>query len=453
MGNIPHLDLKVSSDTPQVNFLIGNNKADTPSVGSVFGNLFGDVALGFTGVALGKLLNGSGEVKGSQQSQQTQQTQQTPEQAIENQKNQVKVMESSIAALDKTIKELTAKTDDTKIQTLKDSVATQKEELFGTKSQYKDLAKQIQEKDMACSSAEVKYTEVTTSLNKANSDLAALKTKKENAAALKEDPKAKARAEELDGLIQQKNDEIIALKQKQTEAEAVKNKANSEREKLKKDQGEKFTEVQLKLQTYNEAKKNLTEMENAKDTNSAMLKKAINDKAEAETQLNIKKEQIQNAENDLIDRKGAAVNKDKADAGNYQKGVDGNGNWWKRNMPTWLGGSNKVKTAQYKEQNEKKNDAIESYMKAHNCTRSQAKKALKQLAQLNNNSTSGTKSAQSSTSLVSGNQSSWNGVPYKLPENESVDQSSWKGVPYKLPENEVGDPNSEKKKYPNWNLK
>ena len=60
-------------------------------------------------------------------------------------------------------------------------------------------------------------------------------------------------------------------------------------------------------------------------------------------------------------------------------------------MPTWLGGSNKVKTAQYKEQNEKKNDAIESYMKAHNCTRSQAKKALKQLAQLNNNSTSGTK--------------------------------------------------------------
>ena len=426
-------NLGVHSDTPQVNFLIGNNKADKPNVGTVLGNVFGDVALGFTGVALGKLLNGSGEVKGSQQSQQTQQTQQTPEQAIENQKNQVKVMESSIAALDKTIKELTAKTDDTKIQTLKDSVATQKEELFGTKSQYKDLAKQIQEKDMACSSAEAKYTEVTTSLNKANSDLAALKTKKENAAALKEDPKAKARAEELDGLIQQKNDEIIALKQKQTEAEAVKNKANSEREKLKKDQGEKFTEVQLKLQTYNEAKKNLTEMENAKDTNSAMLKKAIKDKAEAETQLNIKKEQIQNAENDLIDRKGAAVNKDKADAGNYQKGVDGNGNWWKRNMPTWLGGSNKVKTAQYKEQNEKKNDAIESYMKAHNCTRSQAKKALKQLAQLNNNSTSGTKSAQSSTSLVSG------------------DQTSWKGVPYELPENEVGDQNSEKKKFTNWN--
>lgn len=389
--SIPN-NLGVKLDTSPVNVVIGNNKADTPSVGTVFGNLLGGVALEVTGAALGNLLNGSGEVKGTQQSQQTQQTQeQTPEQIIQSQRDQVKVMENYIKALNETIKELTAKTDETKIQTLKDSVATQKEELFGTKSQYKDLAKQIQEKDMACSSAEAKYTEVTTSLNKANSDLAALKTKKENAAALKDDPKAKARAEELDGLIQQKNDEIIALKQKQTEAEAVKNKANSEREKLKQEQGEKFTEVQLKLQTYNEAKKNLTEMENAKETNSAMLKKAINDKAKAETQLNIKKEQIQNAENDLIDRKGAAVNKDKADAGNYQKGVKGNGNWWKRNMPTWLGGSNKVKTAQYKEQNEKKNDAIESYMKAHNCTRSQAKKALKQLAQLNNNSTSGTK--------------------------------------------------------------
>lgn len=60
-------------------------------------------------------------------------------------------------------------------------------------------------------------------------------------------------------------------------------------------------------------------------------------------------------------------------------------------MPTWLGGSNKAKTAEYKAKNDIKNDAIESYMKAHNCTRSQAKKALKQLAQLNNNSTSGTK--------------------------------------------------------------
>lgn len=386
----PHLGLKVSSDTPQVII--------KQSTGAGWGAA--------AGVVLSSIFSGiyeAGSVKGSQQTQQTQQAQQvqrapeqTPEQIIQSQRDQVKVMENYINALNETIEDLTAKTDETKIQTLRDSVATQKEELFGANSQYKDLAKQIQVKDMACSSAEAKYTEVTTSLNKANSDLAALKTKKENAAALKDDPKAKARAEELEGLIQQKNDEIIALKQKQTEAEAIKNKANSERETLKQQHGEKFTEVQLKLQTYNEAKKNLTEMENAKDTNSAMLKKAINDKAEAETQLNIKKEQIQNAENDLIDRKGAAVNKDKADAGNYQKGVDGNGNWWKRNMPTWLGGSNKAKTAEYKDQNEKKNDAIESYMNAHNCTRSQAKKALKQLAQLNNNSTSGTKVKQTS---------------------------------------------------------
>lgn len=385
MGNIPHLGLKVSSDTPQVII--------KQSTGAGWGAA--------AGVVLSSIFSGiyeAGSVKGSQQTQQTQQAQQvqrapeqTPEQIIQSQRDQVKVMENYINALNETIEDLTAKTDETKIQTLRDSVATQKEELFGTNSQYKDLAKQIQVKDMACSSAEAKYTEVTTSLNKANSDLAALKTKKENAAALKDDPKAKARAEELDGLIKQKEEEIAALTQKQTEAEDVKSKANSEREDLKKKDSKKFTEVQLKLQTYNEAKKNLTEMENAKETNSAMLKKAINDKAEAETQLNIKKEYIQNAENDLIDRKGAAVNKDKADAGNYQKGVDGNGNWWKRNMPTWLGGSNKLKTAQYKEQNEKKNDAIESYMNAHNCTRSQAKKALKHLVQLNNNSTKGTK--------------------------------------------------------------
>lgn len=407
-NNLGH---KYDSSLPVININTGNANTSTSGqiTSTILNSVFGVGMLALTGAMKG------GSSAGTQETQQTQQTQQapeqTPEQIIQSQRDQVKVMENYINALNETIEDLTAKTDETKIQTLKDSVATQKEELFGTKSQYKDLAKQIQEKDMACSSAEAKYTEVTTSLNKANSDLAALKTKKENAAALKDDPKAKARAEELDGLIQQKNDEIIALKQKQTEAESVKNKANSEREKLKQEQGEKFTEVQLKLQTYNEAKKNLTEMENAKETNSAMLKKAINDKAKAETQLNIKKEQIQNAENDLIDRKGAAVNKDKADAGNYQKGVKGNGNWWKRNMPTWLGGSNKLKTAQYKEQNEKKNDAIESYMNAHNCTRSQAKKALKHLVQLNNNSTSGTQLAPSNTSLTSGKKT---GTPLEI---------------------------------------
>ena len=41
-------------------------------------------------------------------------------------------------------------------------------------------------------------------------------------------------------------------------------------------------------------------------------------------------------------------------------------------------------------------------MKAHNCTRSQAKKALKQLAQLNNNSTSGTKVKKTSNSSMFG---------------------------------------------------
>lgn len=387
-NNLGH---KYDSSLPVININTGNANTSTSGqiTSTILNSVFGVGMLALTGAMKG------GSSAGTQETQQVQQTQQTPEQTpeqiIQSQRDQVKVMENYINALNETIEDLTAKTDETKIQTLRDSVATQKEELFGAKSQYKDLANQIQEKDMACSAAEAKYTEVTTSLNKANSDLAALKTKKENAAALKDDPKAQARAKELDGLIKQKEEEIAALTQKQTEAEDVKSKANSEREDLKKKDSKKFTEVQLKLQTYNEAKKNLTEMENAKETNSAMLKKAINDKAEAETQLNIKKEQIQNAENDLIDRKGAAVNKDKADAGNYQKGVKGNGNWWKRNMPTWLGGSNKLKTAQYKEQNEKKNDAIESYMKAHNCTRSQAKKALKQLAQLNNNSTKGTK--------------------------------------------------------------
>lgn len=384
-NNLGH---KYDSSLPVININTGNANTSTSGqiTSTILNSVFGVGMLALTGAMKG------GSSAASQQTQQTQQTQeQTPEQIIQSQRDQVKVMENYIKALNETIKELTAKTDETKIQTLKDSVATQKEELFGANSQYKDLVKQIQEKDMACSSAEAKYTEVTTSLNKANSDLAALKTKKENAAALKDDPKAKARAEELEGLIQQKNDEIIALKQKQTEAEAIKNKANSERNTLKQQHGEKFTEVQLKLQTYNEAKKNLTEMENAKETNLVLLKNNIQKKADIEDKLTKKKEEIQNAENDLIDRKGAAVNKDKADAGNYQKGVDGNGNWWKRNMPTWLGGSNKVNTAQYKEQNEKKNDAIESYMKAHNCTRSQAKKALKQLAQLNNNSTSGTK--------------------------------------------------------------
>ena len=62
--SIPN-NLGVKLDTSPVNVVIGNNKADTPSVGTVFGNLLGGVALEVTGAALGNLLNGSGEVKGT----------------------------------------------------------------------------------------------------------------------------------------------------------------------------------------------------------------------------------------------------------------------------------------------------------------------------------------------------------------------------------------------------
>ena len=176
-NNLGH---KYDSSLPVININTGNANTSTSGqiTSTILNSVFGVGMLALTGAMKG------GSSAGTQETQQVQQTQQTPEQTpeqiIQSQRDQVKVMENYINALNETIEDLTAKTDETKIQTLKDSVATQKEELFGAKSQYKDLANQIQEKDMACSAAEAKYTEVTTSLNKANSDLAALKTKKEN---------------------------------------------------------------------------------------------------------------------------------------------------------------------------------------------------------------------------------------------------------------------------------
>ena len=86
MGNIPHLGLKVSSDTSQV-FI-------KQSTGAGWGD-----AAGFLVSSIFSGISAAGSVKASQQTQQTQQTQQvqrapeqTPEQIIQSQRDQVKVM-------------------------------------------------------------------------------------------------------------------------------------------------------------------------------------------------------------------------------------------------------------------------------------------------------------------------------------------------------------------------
>ena len=408
-NNLGH---KYDSSLPVININTGNANTSTSGqiTSTILNSVFGVGLLALTGAMKG------GSSAGTQETQQVQQTQQTPEQEyqtnlqkldldIASVNGQIEYLQSQctsqeqIDALDKEIKSLEGEVN--KDITTQDGKSITKEDVQKYVTANKDY-----------SEAKASFDIATQNYDKAVADLEALRSDRNSidSSGATEEEKTTAK-QTLDKQIkdaQAKKEQAKIEKDKQL---ALLNKAVETLEQCKVSVNKDTNEITGKqdwqknidatLDKIKEKKVELQKMKNTMKGNQdsiAVLQKQL-------TALQTKRAGAVAAHDKLVTdgvvAKSKMVKMDSTNADNYQKGVKGNGNWWKRNMPTWLGGSNKVKTAQYKEQNEKKNDAIESYMKAHNCTRSQAKKALKQLAQLNNNSTSGTKSNQSSTVLAS----------------------------------------------------
>lgn len=406
MGNTPHLDLKFITNTNWRDLQVNKN----PSFGET---LLTSVGSTLPLILAGVLTKGVQQSQQTQQAQQSQQTQQTPEQEyqtnlqkldlnIASVKGQIEYLQSQctsqeqIDALDKEIKSLEGEVN--KNITLKDGKCITKEDVQKYVTANKDY-----------SEAKASFDIATQNCEKAEADLKALQTDRDSidSSGATEEEKTTAK-QTLDKQIkdaQAKKEQANIEKEKQ---KALLEKAVETLEQCKVSVNKDTNEITGKqdwqknidatLDKIKEKKVELQKMKNTMKGNQdsiAVLQKQL-------TALQTKRAGAVAAHDKLVTdgvvAKSKMVKMDSTNADNYQKGVKGNGNWWKRNMPTWLGGSNKVKTAEYKDQNEKKNDAIESYMKAHNCTRSQAKKALKQLAQLNNNSTSGKKEQPTSNS-------------------------------------------------------
>lgn len=491
MGNIPHLGLKVSSDTSQVIIKQSTGAGWGDAAGLLVSSIFSGISA-------------ASSVEGTQKTQQTaeqtpEQVQQAKAQQWENQalslarttsfddlKTEVKNADLQIQELDTKIGEwadlarggeseaITSKekqvqeyeteygfgsggkktTDTAKegsayaeaqktVETLESKINNLNEDNTGITSRVADIGAKIDANEQ-----EIKIipTQID-SLQQQRDNLQEPKAKDDSAG---EKAKLRPQLKAYENKKETLNHEIQQLTEKKAQLEKSNNELTAEKTKIterQKENNKKLPDLKTKLDTARaEADKKSTakdgtnleakyeEYKNAKKELAELRGKATRAQAEFSRLMSqrnaIRLSRDMNAR--ALEYKEKISSDDAKALKNYGE-VSGknDGNWFSRNLG-WLWGKGKTAKA-FRANRKERNEYINTYMQDYGVSKKDAKKALS-LFSMNNNSTSGTKSAQSSTSLVSG------------------DQSSWKGVPYKLPENEVGDPNSEKKKYPNWNL-
>lgn len=411
MGIPNNLGHKYDSSLPVININTGSGNSSTTgqTVNTILNSVFGVGMLALTGAMKG------GSSAGTQETQQT--AEQTPEQEyqtnlqkldlnIASVKGQIEYLQSQctsqeqIDALDKEIKSLEGEVN--KDITLKDGKSITKEDVQKYVTANKDY-----------SEAKASFDIATQNYDKAVADLEALQSDRNSidSSGATEEEKTTAK-QTLDKQIKDAKAKKEQAKIEKDKQQALLNKAVETLKQCNVTVNKDTNEITQKQDwqknidaTLDKIKEKKVELQKMKTTmkgnqdSIAVLQKKL-------TALQTERAGAVAAHDKLVTdgvvAKSKMVKMDSTNADNYKQGVDGNGNWWKRNMPTWLGGSNKAKTAEYKKQNDIKNDAIESYMKAHNCTRAQAKKALKQLAQLKNNSIPENNDNSQNDSLVSG---------------------------------------------------
>ncbi len=462
MGNIPHLGLKVSSDTSQV-FI-------KQSTGAGWGD-----AAGFLVSSIFSGISAAGSVKASQQSQQTQQTaEQTPEQvqqakaqqwenqalslarttSFEDLKNEVKNADLQIQELDikmgewadlarggeseaitskeKQVQEYETeygfgsggkKTTDTAkegsayaeaqktVETLESKINNLNEDNTGISSRLVDIGAKIDANEQ-----EIKI--IPTQIDSLQQQLDNLQEPKAKDDSAGEKAKLRPQLKAYENKKETLNHEIQQLTEKKAQLEKSNNELTAEKTKIterQKENNKKLPDLKTKLDTARaEADKKST----AKDG----------------TNLEVKYEEYKNAKKELAELRGKAtraqaefsrlesqrkairlsrdmnaraleykekISSDDAKALKNYGEVSGknDGNWFSRNLG-WLWGKGKTAKA-FRANRKERNEYINTYMQDYGVSKKDAKKALSLLS-MNNNSTSGKKEQPTSNSSISG---------------------------------------------------
>lgn len=356
--------------TPDITINTGSNS----STGNQVANTFINTVFGFGAIAL----TGAMAKKGTSntQTKQTQETEQKNPVQTEYQKVSVELSQcdGTLEGLKEQLKtandeviRLTKATNENEIKAKEAEVNKLKEELYTKNGAYQEDVSKVVACDEKVATATSTLETATNNYNSISSEIASLKQTKAGQEALIKGgnpnaEKAKEYSARLDEQIKQK--EIIqtqAKKDMEVAKTALEN-ANTEKSKLQKEMGPKYQEIQNTKASYDKQNAELTSYKNGLAANQTALKNLT------ETVLPKLKNQIAELEqhsmalNDkLLEISGKdalaeqETNNDiKNNAKEYNDAKNNDGNWWKRNMPTWLGGSNKANKAEYKKNHEAK---------------------------------------------------------------------------------------------------
>ena len=172
--------------------------------------------------------------------------------------------------------------------------------------------------------------------------------------------------------------------------EALKNQAKQELDNIKgiKDdntnqqaRNDKFTNIDAQLESLNNKKNELKQMKSTMEANKKLLEglnTALLAKQDELVGYQAILDQLITEETLAKEAPKSKIKKTASDLGDKYTEADAkDGNWWKRNMPSWLGGASKEDKEAMKKAHEAKDDAVDA-MKALGGSKSDLKEMQKE---------------------------------------------------------------------------
>lgn len=340
-----------------VNF-IGNNTRSSSSahiagsivntIGSVF---FAAFASKVSGASSG---GGGGEAKPSAEQVQLNKLETAKAKAEAEVDNKAR----ALATYKERESELNEQVDPKTIESTKAALDEAKQKIEGKNE---ELAQKILAADSAIDTATKDLNSISTKYGEITKDIGKLEMKKARFEALTDDPVAQAKVEELGSAIIAKKSEQGILETKKEQAEQNLQKAKDEKESLSKSNAN-YDSVVQDIQAYNGLKNTYDSLIGRKETNEKALK-TLRETTIPNAEIELKEAQakLDQAEDALLEFKGSIAleqqgrSKKAESAGkDYAAADKADGNWWKRNMPSWLGGASKTEKEQMKKAHETK---------------------------------------------------------------------------------------------------
>ena len=271
--------------------------------------------------------------------------------------------QAMLSSYDKDLNSLSVKIDPTTIANKKSAAETLKKELEDNNN--KELVKQIETDNAAI---EVATMDVNTcqsnfdksleDLNNAKRLLDAAKINKENPEEGEDAVELQAKVDSAQADVDSKNKLHEENKTKLEQARENLRKKNEDKKKHLEEKNSNYKQIEDKLNTYNKLMADIQILESALETNKAEFNKitAAKAKLEADT-IPMLEGKIKNAMDELTLLQADQRSGKKKASKQYAEADANDGNWWKRNMPSWLGGSKKANKAIYRQNHALKQEA------------------------------------------------------------------------------------------------